>query len=95
MDFSAILAYQKPNTNTFFRLRRYNGNSHEHSNKIEGGRFFEFHIHHATERYQDAGFDEDGYAEPTDRYADIGGALACLVNDCGFVLPADPQPKLF
>lgn len=52
LDFSVILAYRPPQSNILFRLRRYNGKSHEHTNPIEGKTFYEYHIHHATERYQ-------------------------------------------
>lgn len=67
LDFTAILAYQIPNTNTLFRLRRYNGKSHEHTNRLERERFYGFHIHLATERYQQLGLREDAYAQPTNR----------------------------
>lgn len=32
LDFSVILAYRPPKKNQLFRLRRYNGKSHEHTN---------------------------------------------------------------
>ena len=83
LDFSAILAVRLPRVNTIFRLRRYNGKSHEHSNRIEKQRFYGFHIHHATERYQMLGVDEDAYAEETDRFSDFESAVQCLVDDCG------------
>src|SRR5689334_12049951 len=51
LDFSAILGYRNPGFNTVFRLRRYNGKSHYHTNTIEKERFRDFHIHMATERY--------------------------------------------
>ena len=65
-------------------LQRYNGRSHEHTNLIERDRFSGFHVHTATERDQQLGADEDAYAEPTDRYADLHGALQCMFEDCGF-----------
>jgi hypothetical protein len=46
-DFSAILAYQEKGANKDFKLRRYNG-KHEHTNKLENRKFFDFHIHYAT-----------------------------------------------
>jgi hypothetical protein len=79
-----ILGYIIPNTNQVFRLRRYNGKSHEHTNRLEQEKFYDFHIHTATERYQTAGWNEDGYAVPTDRYPDHHGALKSMFNDCGF-----------
>jgi len=83
LDFSAILAVRLPKVNTVFRLRRYNGRSHEHTNRIEGNRFYGFHVHYATERYQALGLDEETYAEETDRYSDFESAVQCLVEDCG------------
>lgn len=87
LDFSVVLAVLVPNTTTFFRLRRYNGRSHEHTNHLEEQKFYDFHIHYATERYQMAGHREDAYAAPTDRYQDLRGALSAMVSDCGFVPP--------
>ena len=95
LDFSVVLAYRVPNSNQLFRLRRYNGKSHQHTNSLEANTFYDFHIHQATERYQDSGFREDTFAEPTDRYSDLAGAIECLIQDCGFVLPRGSQPELF
>ena len=39
LDFSVILAARVPRSNQIFRLRRYNGRSHEHTNHIEGMTF--------------------------------------------------------
>lgn len=86
LDFSVILLYLPKGSNQHFRLRRYNGKSHQHTNKIEGDTFYRFHIHMATERYQQMGLDEDAYAEVTDRYADFHGATDCMLKDCGFNL---------
>ena len=85
-DFSAILDYVPPQRLKVFRLRRYNG-FHEHTNKLEGNSFRTFHIHHATERYQRAGWDEDRYAVETDRYTTLDGALEALLDDCSFIRP--------
>lgn len=52
LDFSVILAVLVPQSTQVFRLRRYNGRSHQHTNAIENERFYDFHIHLATERYQ-------------------------------------------
>ncbi|MBI4558630.1 MAG: hypothetical protein HY706_13705 [Candidatus Hydrogenedentes bacterium] len=94
LDFSIILALEPKESNRRFRLRRYNGKSHEHTNRIEHNTFYEFHIHTATERYQEIGADEDAYAEPTDRYADFDSAFRCLIRDCGFTLPENAQLSL-
>lgn len=95
LDFSIILAWLPPQSATPFRLCRYNGKSHEHTNTLESQKFFEFHVHRSTERYQKSGLREDSFAEPTDRYQDFGGALLCLIRDCGFQLPVNPQSGLF
>ncbi|MBM3302108.1 MAG: hypothetical protein FJY85_19425 [Deltaproteobacteria bacterium] len=95
LDFSIMLAVCPPDTNQLFRLRRHNGKSHEHTNQIEGRTFYDFHIHMATERYQDLGMREDAYAQPTDRFGDFEGALRCLLDDCAFELPPEPQGRLF
>jgi hypothetical protein len=57
--------------------------------------FYSFHIHQATERYQEAGWYEETYAEPTDRFADLHGAIKCMLKDCGFILPEGEQFVLF
>ena len=95
LDFSIILAVQLKDTNLLFRLRRYNGKSHEHTNHIEKNTFYDFHIHMATERYQEFGTREDAYAEPTDRFSDFYSALDCMQEDCNFDLPKDPQHSIF
>lgn len=94
LDFSVILGVMVPNTNVLFRLRRYNG-KHWHRNKIEGVRFRDFHIHTATERYQEGGFKEDAFAQPTERYASFRSALRCRIEDCGFYSDASAQGSLF
>ena len=95
LDFSVILAVRVPRSNQLFRLRRYNGRSHEHTNQIESVTFHDFHIHFATERYQELGAREDAYAEPTDRFGDFRGALQCLAEDASLKVPPEPQGDLF
>lgn len=95
LDFSIILAVNPLDSNQVFRLRRYNGKSHEHTNQIEGDAFYDFHIHYATERYQESGSREDAFAKATDRYADFHAALRCMLEDGGFETPQDAQPSLF
>ena len=95
LDFSVILGYSLKSSSQVFRLRRYNGKSHEHTNKIERQTFYDFHIHLATERYQHSGLREDAYAEVTNRYGDFQGALDCLFQDCGMMLPPNTQERLF
>lgn len=86
LDFSVILGYVPPERLKLFHLRRYNG-AHRHSNKLESNSFRAFHIHHATQRYQEAGWDIDAYAELTDRYDTVDGALETLLDDCNFIRP--------
>ncbi|HNX17206.1 MAG TPA: hypothetical protein PKM50_02640 [Methanoregula sp.] len=79
LDFSIILLYLPKGSNQPFRLRRHNGKSHEHTNPIEKNTFYGFHIHTATERYQQSGYREDTYAEETNRYADYHSAINCML----------------
>ena len=95
LDFSIILAHCAADSNQIFRLRRYNGKSHQHTNTIEAASFYDFHIHTATERYQELGAREDTYAESSNRYYDFSSAVNCLLADCALELPEDPQRKLF
>ncbi len=81
LDFSVILAVRVPRSNRWFRLRRYNGRSHIHRNRIEGTTVTGFHIHTATERYQRSGRREDAYAESATTYGDYEGALRCLIAE--------------
>ncbi len=95
LDFSIILAVNPAESSQLFRLRRYNGKHGEHTNLLEGHTFYDFHIHQATERYQQNGAREDAFAEPTNRYADFHTALECMLRDCGFELPQNSQMPLF
>ncbi len=94
LDFSVILAYCPSETSKDFRLCRYNG-KHQHSNRIEGTSLFDYHIHVATGRYQEAGAKEETYAEPTDRYSDLDSALKCILTDCYVNLSNEKTPYLF
>ena len=92
LDFSVILAVFVPESNKTFRLRRYNGWTNPHTNRIERNEVHRFHIHFATERYQLRRQKEDSYAEETDRYSNFDGAVECLIEDVNFELP--PQSEL-
>ena len=59
--------------------------------QLEGNKFYDFHIHFATQRYQDTNRKEESYAEETTRYSDIKGALSCLINDCNIKTIINPQ----
>ena len=58
-------------------LVRYNGSSHAH-----GEIRYCCHIHRATAEALAAGRRIDSFAEETDRYRTLEGALACLIEDC-------------
>lgn len=92
LDFSVILGYKMPGFNTIFRLRRYNGKSHYHTNTIEKQTFRDFHRHTATERYQRFGPKEDHFAEIDTRYWNMESAIDCLLKDCGFRSPIEDAP---
>jgi len=95
LDFSVILAFLPPERIRLLRLRRYNG-IHDHTNRIEGSHFRDFHVHYATQRYQEIGWAIDKFAEKTDRYKTLDGAIEICLNDCNFLRPEDErrQPRL-
>lgn len=90
LDFSAILCFIPQERIKIFRLRRYNG-VHKHTNKIEHSTFRAFHVHYATQRYQEAGWDIDAYAESNDKYTTVDGALEVLLDECSFVRPGNER----
>ena len=94
LNFSVVLGVKVPPPKKFFRLKRYNGN-HEHTNTIEDEKVIGFHIHTATERYQVNSVREEDYAEPTERYTDVTGALKCLFADANFEDSKALQDTLF
>lgn len=70
------------------------------SERRSGGRgsragVHDFHIHLATERYQEFGAREDAYAEPTNRYETFQDAVHCLLADASFDVPPEPQRDFF
>ena len=95
LNFSVILGVKVPPPKKLFRLKRYNGDYHLHTNTIEEQEVEGFHIHTATERYQVNGVREEDYAEPTKRYYDVNGALKCLFADANFEDPYALQGNLF
>ena len=76
-DFSVILGYKIPGSYTVFRLRRYNGNSHQHTNILERETIDGLHVH---------------MAERADRYFHLESAIACLLAECGFKSPLEELP---
>lgn len=96
LNFCLTLGFFPPTLRELFRLRRYDGKYHQHSNKIENEKFYDFHIHMATKRYQEMiSKDEDSFAVRTDKYNNYEGALKCLLLDCNFQIPNNPQLSLF
>jgi hypothetical protein len=88
-DFSVILGWEMPSVMRLFKLCRCNGRSHEHRNPLEQGEvFFDFHVHTATERYQEHGYSEEHYAKPTIAYTDFHGAIRHLLEIGSFAPPA-------
>lgn len=88
LDFSVILGYLIPDSTRVFRLRRFNGLSHQHTNPLEGESFYAYHVHVATERYQLVpGYAEEHYATPTDAYVDLAGAIEHMLATAGFEPP--------
>ncbi len=83
-DFSVILCVKLGGK--WFRLRRYNGDSHEHTNSLEQEKVKGCHIHYATERYQERGFREEDYARSTNKYGDWKKALDILMKEANFQL---------
>ena len=102
LDFSIILTF-KDKDGSEFVLRRYNGkHPSQHTNRLEKARgepnnSFRntFHIHKASQRYQEEGLPIDGYAEVTTEYASFETALQAFVQSNGIVLPGDDEPALF
>jgi len=91
LDFSVIFGVLI--NGKLFKLKRYNGNLHEHINKIEKQKIKGFHIHKATQRYQERGFREEGYAEVSKRYVDWRTALNSVLNDNNFLVEVEKSQK--
>lgn len=95
LDFSIIVGVYPNGSNKLFHLKRYDGKSHEHTNPLEKQTFYDFHIHTATERYQQYGNkEEDKYAEPTNKFSNLTEAFQYMLHDSNFVLPDDSQLEL-
>lgn len=91
-SFSCGLLWISPSGETV-TLIRYNGLSHPHENSLESTRFeFHCHIHKATERYIAVNKKPETYAEKTDRYRTLNGAIHCLLKDCA-VTGLDVEPE--
>jgi hypothetical protein len=81
-SFSAGLRWL-PRDSEGVMLMRCNGPSHEHTNALEGDKIsFKCHVHVATERYLAGNKRDEAYAEATEEYEDLSGALLHLVKTC-------------
>lgn len=91
--FSCGLLYLAPSGEPV-TLTRYNGSDHEHANPLDGGGPMPAacHIHKATERYMQAGRKAEHFAESTDRYSDLEGAIRALILDCNIKGLSDNSP---
>ena len=106
LDFSAIMLYVSADGADYI-LRRHNGpHPSRHTNKFEKERKLANSlteigplIHMATQRYQEAGLEIDGYALPTAKFSDFESALTLLLEDTTCVAPESPpdpgNPRLF
>ena len=93
LDFSVILSIFIQNNP--FILKRYNGNHPSpHFNKIEKEKITGFHIHEATQRYQEKGFYAECYAKPTQRYNDWKTALEIMFSDNNITKLDENQAQL-
>jgi len=96
-SFSAGLRW-KSKTGEEVILMRCNGSDHPHGNAIERQEFAaQTHIHRATERYIVAGKKVESFAQPTETYTTLSGALhelARLANIVGLETKPD-EPDLF
>lgn len=90
-DFSCGIRFCPPGA-TPLTLARYNGPSHVH-----GEIRYRAHIHRTTASAIAAGRRPESYATPTDRYATLEGALACLLQDfhVNGVTAEHDEPRLF
>ena len=102
LDFSIILTF-KDEDETELCLCRYNGkHPSQHTNKLEKTKSLPdssfrnaFHIHMATQRYQEEGLEIDGYAEVTRSYSSFDTALRVFVRSNGFSVAGENEPSLF
>lgn len=105
LDFSIILTLCERDSNIEYNLLRFNGkhpskhtNKWEKSNKLPNHVFNPaFHIHRATQRYQESGYKIDGYAEVTGSYSDFHSALNQFLLKCNIRTEKEDegQPSLF
>lgn len=79
-SFSAGLRWRSK-TGEEVILLRCNGSDHSHGNALEREQFdAQQHVHRATERYIAAGRKAESYAEPSESYSTLDGALHELMQ---------------
>jgi hypothetical protein len=91
LDFSIIFGIII--NGKIFRIKRYNGDSHGHTNKLEDEQLEGFHIHVATERYQKRGFQPEGFAKSTSTYSDWQTALKVMLRENNFKIKTTKDQK--
>ena len=80
-DWSTGLIYTDYDERSYPVLRCNGAHQTVHTNALEGDSFIGVrHIHFLTQRYQEAGILNSGYAEPTDAYTTLEGALDHLAD---------------
>jgi len=85
LDFTVGLKVQFSDGSSSI-LMRCNGIHGRHYNRLEHQEFIDlYHIHVATERYVNKGLDAEGYAEITNTYRSVNGALECLLSRCNII----------
>jgi hypothetical protein len=103
LDFSIILTLREKDSNIEYTLIRFNGkhpsphtNKWEKENNKSNHKFSPaFHIHRATQRYQESGYKIDGYADVTSKYWDFHSAFEQFLLECNFKRDDEGQPSLF
>ena len=91
LDFSVRLLVMLPNSNERFMLRRYNRGARNHRNHIERNSVGIFHIHYATERYQQKGYNEEQFAKKTSRYTGRFQRNSMLASGRQFSITLKPK----
>lgn len=101
LDFSIIFVYTNSNNNKYIILRCNCIHPSEHTNRWEklhglSNHTFppDFHIHKATQRYQEEELRIEGYAEPTENYSDYHTAFDHFMKISGFDDPGDEDTNL-
>ena len=103
LDFSIILTVKEKDSTLEYILLRYNGkHPSKHTNKWEKENGLPdhtfapaFHIHKATQRYQEGGYKIDGHAEVTIKYSDFHAAVEQFLVECNVKREDDKQASLF